>query len=47
MRTNLDFRLQSRGGDGGGDSFQGEPHFDEPDQFSRAGGPPPDDDIPF
>jgi single-strand DNA-binding protein len=37
----------SRGGAGGGDSYRDEPQYDEADQFSRAGGPPPDDDIPF
>jgi single-strand DNA-binding protein len=40
-------RSSNRGGGGGGDSYQDEPQFNEPDQFSRAGGPPPDDDIPF
>jgi single-strand DNA-binding protein len=34
---------------GGGESTQYEesPQYDEGDQYSRAGGPPPSDDIPF
>jgi single-strand DNA-binding protein len=34
---------RSGGRSGGGD----EPQFDEAEQFSPAGGPPPSDDIPF
>jgi single-strand DNA-binding protein len=40
-------RASRGGGSGGGDSYQDEPQFDDADQFSRAGGPPPNDDIPF
>ena len=36
---------RSSGGGGGGDEFQ-QP-YDEPEQYSPAGGPPPSDDIPF
>jgi single-strand DNA-binding protein len=32
---------------GGSAQFAGEPQYDEADQFTPAGGPPPNDDIPF
>jgi single-strand DNA-binding protein len=34
-----------RGGSGGGGAEQS--HYDESEQFTPAGGPPPNDDIPF
>jgi single-strand DNA-binding protein len=48
--------LGSKGGGGGGPrasragepaQFEEGPPFDEAEQYSRAGGPPPNDDIPF
>jgi single-strand DNA-binding protein len=39
---------ESRGGRGGGSaSATDQSHYDEPEQYTPAGGPPPSDDIPF
>jgi single-strand DNA-binding protein len=37
-------RSSGRSSGGGGDEFQ---QYDEPEQYSPAGGPPPSEDIPF
>ena len=35
------------GGRSSGGGEQSQPHYDESEQFTPAGGPPPNDDIPF
>jgi single-strand DNA-binding protein len=37
----------ARGGRGGGGNVGSEPQYDDSEQYMPAGGPPPNDDIPF